>query len=161
MWALLNEKSVPVRMSIVKDISNSALALDIYMWLAFRTNKSQPYGTKLSWKELNTQFEGDDYPVKEFKRRFKKALSKIQKVCPELKIRVDEAGVTVYPSLSSIRSAGYVNKTVTVAEKDMPNMGRVEKTDDTVSSFVGGTNGNTGFIDSLDTLSDIPNPFGE
>lgn len=117
MWSLLVEEAVPTQMSVVKNIANSALALDIYMWLAFRANRLRSSGMKVSWKNLTIQFEGDGYPVKEFKRRFTTALNKVKELWPELKANLDGYGITVYPSISSIRSSGKIVETV-VAEKN-------------------------------------------
>lgn len=117
MWSLLVEEAVPTQMSIIRNISNSALALDIYMWLAFRTNKLRSCGMRVSWKDLTVQFEDDDYPVKEFKRRFTTALNKIKESWPELKVSLDEYGITIYPSISSIHSNGKIVNTVVLEEE--------------------------------------------
>ena len=104
MWSLLTENCVPLNPSIVKRLSNDALALDVYQWLAFRANGTRRE-TRVSWEAVKAQFKYDGYPMREFRRKFRKALEKIQKAWPELKVETTETGVTVQPSVPSIRTA--------------------------------------------------------
>lgn len=151
MWSLLIEEAVPAQMSIIRNISNSALALDIYMWLAFRTNKLRSCGMKVPWKDLTVQFEDGDYPVKEFKRRFTTALNKVKESWPELKASLDEYGITVYPSISSIHSNGKIVDAVVVKEESDSCDGHVIKADVSCNS---GQNDS-----STDDIRNAANPF--
>lgn len=103
MWALLTENCVPLNPSIVRQLRGDALALDVYQWLAFRANSTR-YETHVTWEALLMQFKYDGYPMREFKRKFKRALEKIQLAWPELKVEITETGVIVRPSLPSIQS---------------------------------------------------------
>lgn len=104
MWALLTENCVPLNPHIVRQLRSDALALDIYQWLAFRANGARRE-TGVTWEALLMQFKYDGYPIREFKRKFKRALEKIQLAWPELKVEITETGVIVRPSLPSIQSA--------------------------------------------------------
>ena len=151
MWSLLIEEAVPAQMSIIRNISNSALALDIYMWLAFRTNKLRSCGMKVPWKDLTVQFEDGDYPVKEFKRRFTTALNKVKESWPELKASLDEYGITVYPSISSIHSNGKIVDAVVVEEESNSCDGHVIKADVSCNSEQNDS--------STDDIRNVANPF--
>lgn len=104
MWALLTENCVPLNPSIVRQLRNDALALDVYQWLAFRAH-AMCHETRVTWEALLMQFKYDGYPMREFKRKFRRALEKIQLAWPELKAEITETGVIVRPSLPSIQSA--------------------------------------------------------
>lgn len=84
MWALLTENCVPLNPSIVRQLRGDALSLDVYQWLAFRANSTR-YETHVTWEALLMQFKYDGYPMREFKRKFKRALEKIRLAWPELK----------------------------------------------------------------------------
>lgn len=103
MWALLTENCVPLNPSIVRQLRNDALALDVYQWLAFRAHAMR-HETRVTWEALLMQFKYDGYPMREFKRKFRRALEKIQLAWPELKVEITETGVIVRPSLPSIQS---------------------------------------------------------
>lgn len=104
MWALLTENCVPLNPSTVRQLRNDALALDVYQWLAFRAHAMR-HETRVTWEALLMQFKYDGYPMREFRRKFKRALEKIQLAWPELKVEVTETGVIVRSSLPSIQSA--------------------------------------------------------
>lgn len=103
MWSLLTENCVPLNPSIIKQLNNDALALDVYQWLAFRANGARRE-TCVSWDALRAQFKYDGYPMKKFKYKFKRVLEKIQRAWPELRIKTTDDGVTVCPSIPSIHS---------------------------------------------------------
>lgn len=115
MWMLLTESCVPLNPSILAHLKSDALALDIYQWLAFRANGTK-YETQVSWEALRAQFKYDEYPMRGFKRKFRTALSKIQKVWPEIKAQLDADGLTIYPCVSSIHSTGNVIESSNVVE---------------------------------------------
>ncbi|MCB4877203.1 replication protein RepA [Bifidobacterium pseudocatenulatum] len=120
MWALLTENCVPLNPSIVRQLRGDALSLDVYQWLAFRANSTR-YETHVTWEALLMQFKYDGYPMREFKRKFKRALEKIRLAWPELKVEITETGVIVRPSLPSIQSANDDTDTDTgVADNEEP-----------------------------------------
>lgn len=120
MWALLTENCVPLNPSIVRQLRGDALSLDVYQWLAFRANSTR-YETHVTWEALLMQFKYDGYPMREFKRKFKRALEKIRLAWPKLKVEITETGVIVRPSLPSIQSANDDTDTDTgVADNEEP-----------------------------------------
>lgn len=122
MWALLTENCVPLNPTIVKQLKNDALALDVYQWLAFRANSTR-HETCVSWDALRAQFKYDGYSMKKFKYKFKKVLEKIHKAWPELKTEITDAGIIIHSSLPSIHSVDddSVIDTEPVVEDDSQN----------------------------------------
>lgn len=122
MWALLTESCVPLNPTIIKQLKNDALALDVYQWLAFRANSIRGE-TRVSWDALKMQFKYDDYPINKFKFKFKKVLEKIQRAWPELKVKINETGITVCPSIPSIHSKNVIfdSETDATAEEKPTN----------------------------------------
>lgn len=76
----------------------------MYQWLAFRAHAMR-HETRVTWEALLMQFKYDGYPMREFRRKFRRALEKIQLAWPELKAEITETGVIVHPSIPSIQSA--------------------------------------------------------
>lgn len=82
---------VPLDERAVANLSNNAMALDIYAWLAQRLHRiqqGQPY--PLAWKSLKDQF-GDGYKdMKKFKEVFRRTLEKVFTQYPAARGRVVE-----------------------------------------------------------------------
>jgi hypothetical protein len=98
-FATLIEHAVPLNDRAIGALQKSALALDLYTWLAHRlcrvrTNK----GVKVSWKNLKDQF-GQEYAAsKDFKKEFKAALHKVLAVYPDARIDEEAGGLRLYAS---------------------------------------------------------------
>ena len=58
-----------------------ARALDVYIWLTYRTYRLD-HVAYVSWRQLYDQFEGTGLPMKDFRRRFKQALSNVLEAAP-------------------------------------------------------------------------------
>ncbi|MEX3614412.1 MAG: replication protein RepA [Burkholderia gladioli] len=82
-FSSLIESAVPLDNRALHALKGSALALDIYAWLAQRLHRIQGRGLTLHWKSLREQFaqeyKGKD-PDKDFKKEFLPALGKVKKV---------------------------------------------------------------------------------
>lgn len=102
-WRELVRRSVPLNPRIVKNLGNSARALDIYSWLSVRfhgifmkmrmegdTRKFASFS--LRWAHLFDQFEGTDMPMKEFKRQFRESFVKVKDVWGGLSMTEREDG---------------------------------------------------------------------
>jgi hypothetical protein len=87
----LKRYMVPLDERAVANLSNNAMALDIYAWLAQRLHRiqqGQPY--PLAWQTLREQF-GDGYKdMFNFKRVFRKTLDKVLTQYPAARGRVVE-----------------------------------------------------------------------
>jgi replication initiator protein len=91
--------AVPLDPRAIHGLKKSALALDVYTWLAHRLCRvRKPGGVKLSWGNLRQQF-GQEYACsKDFKKEFKAALLKVRAVYPGARIDEEIGGLRLYSS---------------------------------------------------------------
>ena len=110
MWSMFTDNPVPLNKRITFELGKSARALDIYQWLAYRA-----YGLKkplfVPWQSLKAQFDISDTPMYSFKQKFSRALNKVCKAWPEIKVICGKNGLTLYPCKSSLDSEEPVQKT--------------------------------------------------
>jgi hypothetical protein len=91
--------AVPLDPRAIAELQHSALALDVYTWLAhrlcrIRTNK----GVKVSWKNLKDQFGQEYRSSKDFKKEFRPALLKVRAVYPDSRIDDEPGGLRLHSS---------------------------------------------------------------
>ena len=95
-YGSLMDGAVPLDNRALHALKGSALALDIYAWLAHRLHRIDGRGVVLYWKSLREQFaqeyKGKD-PDKDFKRAFLAALRKVQAVYPAAKVKQVTGGL--------------------------------------------------------------------
>ena len=90
---------VPLDMRALKALKQSPLALDLYSWLtyeAYRAYKSGK-GRFVAWKLLAEQMGADYANTKEFARKGRDALRKIQTLYPALKLGQMRGGIRIEP----------------------------------------------------------------
>jgi hypothetical protein len=83
----------------ISRLSHSALALDIYAWIAFWLNRESKKRNKtvlIKWASLKAQFGSGYERTDSFKRAFGKAFLQVQFVYPREHIVLDEQGLRVY-----------------------------------------------------------------
>lgn len=97
----LKEHPVPVWEPAMKLISSRSMAIDIYVWLAYRLHVLEQ-ATPVTWMALFSQFGHSYANLKHFKPRFTEALKMATAVYPEAKIAVEDTGVILHPSPSPI-----------------------------------------------------------
>jgi replication initiator protein len=106
-WLQLGEKffeaitaaPVPVDMRALKALKRSPLALDLYAWatyIAFQTQKTGQ-SRSISWELLHEQMGGEYDDIKDFGRKTRLALRKVQAVYPDLGIEFEKGGMKVLP----------------------------------------------------------------
>ena len=95
----LLEHAVPLDPRAIGALQHSALALDVYTWLAHRLCRvRKAEGVKLSWGNLRQQF-GQEYACsKDFKKKFRAALLKVRAVYPHARIDEEMGGLRLYSS---------------------------------------------------------------
>jgi len=96
-WRSLREHPVPVREEAVRAIGTRSLALDIYIWLAYRLH-SLSRSTPVTWTSLHGQFGAGFKAVRQLKPTFREALRLAMAVYPEARVDLDQAGVILHPS---------------------------------------------------------------
>jgi len=98
-YETLTHHAVPLDYRALSALKHSALALDIYTWLAHRlcrVNKAD--GVMLSWQNLKDQFGQEYGNSKDFKREFKELLRQVLVVYPSARIAEVDGGIRLYES---------------------------------------------------------------
>lgn len=95
----LMQHAVPLNEAAVSRIAHSAMALDIYTWLAQRLHRIDPKRASfVPWVSLKQQF-GDGYGrMNDFKRVFRRTLRQVQAVYPDAKFLPDHTGLRLLHS---------------------------------------------------------------
>ena len=101
----LASHAVPLDERAIAALANSALALDVYAWLAQRLHripKGKPQ--RLSWPSLHEQFGQGYRHLRQFRAAFLKVLADVHAQYPAARVEVDEAGLTLRSSLPPVVS---------------------------------------------------------
>jgi hypothetical protein len=96
--SLMNH-AVPLSNEAIGHLQHSALALDVYSWLAHRLYRIESNaGQFLSWAVLKAQFGQEFAETREFRRTFLEALNKAREVYPDARMDVVRGGLKLLPS---------------------------------------------------------------
>jgi hypothetical protein len=96
-YASLIEHPMPVREAAIREIGSRSMAIDVYVWLAYRLHQiTKP--TPLSWAAVFAQFGGGYNHSWHFKSKFREPLALALAAYPEAHVTADDAGLTLYPS---------------------------------------------------------------
>jgi hypothetical protein len=95
----LMKHAVPLNETAVARLSHSAMALDIYTWLAQRLHRV-PEGKSVlvPWTSLHEQFGHGYERIRDFRRVFGRTLRQVELVYPEAKFDLNEAGMKLWHS---------------------------------------------------------------
>ncbi|WP_343818874.1 replication protein [Dyella marensis] len=100
-YQTLKQHAVPLDLRAYTDLKGSALAMDVYMWLAQRLHRIGARPAIVHWSSLREQF-GQEYqgkdPGKDFKKKFQLALRSALVVYPQAKVRRVTGGVMLMAS---------------------------------------------------------------
>ena len=94
---------VPLDMNILKALKRSALGLDLYLWLVYRTFALRA-PQRLTWKQLYCQFGAepvratDTRTVQKFRLKVLRELKKIKLAWPELNYSTGRGVLILSPS---------------------------------------------------------------
>jgi hypothetical protein len=98
-YQTLKEHAVPLDYRALGALKHSALALDIYTWLAHRLCRiNKPQGARLSWQNLLDQFGQEYADTRNFKHEFKHTLRQVLLVYPEARVEEIPGGLLLKPS---------------------------------------------------------------
>ena len=103
-WRSLREHPVPVREEAVRAIGTRSLALDVYIWLAYRLH-SLSRSTTVTWSALHAQFGAGFKAVRQLKPTFREALALALAVYPEARVDLELGGAVLHPSPPAIPRA--------------------------------------------------------
>ena len=100
-YQTLKEHAVPLDLRAFIELKGSALAMDVYAWLAQRLHRLNGRPLILHWASLRAQF-GQEYggkdPDKDFKKKFLPALRAVLDVYPQARVRQVTGGVMLMAS---------------------------------------------------------------
>jgi hypothetical protein len=101
--------AVPLEMRALSSLSHSALALDIYAWLAQRLHRIER-GKRafIPWAALQAQFGPDYSTTRKFRQKFMIALREAHTVYRAAKIDVTKEGLFLYNSPPPVTKTGVV-----------------------------------------------------
>jgi len=103
-WASLRAHPVPVREEAISAIGTRSMAIDIYIWLAYRLHSlSAPM--PVSWAAVYGQFGAGFQFIRHLKPRFTDSLKIALAVYPEAKVAVASEGLVLYPSPPAVPRA--------------------------------------------------------
>jgi hypothetical protein len=88
-----------VDMRALKALKRSPLALDLYAWATYTAFQTQKSGQsrRVSWELLHGQMGGEYDDIKDFGKKARLALRKVQAVYPVLGLEFEKGGVRVLP----------------------------------------------------------------
>lgn len=102
-YETLHNHAVPLDHRAIAAIKHSALALDVYTWLAHRLCRiNKKNGVKVSWQNLKEQFGQEYANIKDFKKEFNTALIQARSVYHKAKIEKISGGFCLQSSPSPI-----------------------------------------------------------
>jgi replication initiator protein len=95
----LTKHAVPLDERAIAALSHSAMALDVYAWLAQRLHRIE-YGKSqfVPWKSLKDQFGFNHKHMRKFRQVFLKALGQVHSQYRGAKIGIDDQGLTLHHS---------------------------------------------------------------
>ena len=97
----LSDSAVPLDNRALIALHGSALALDVYAWLAHRLHRIESRPTTLHWHNLREQF-GQEYqgkdPDKDFKKQFLLTLRDVLAVYPAARVKQVTGGLLLFAS---------------------------------------------------------------
>lgn len=94
----LTETAVPLEHGAIAKLTHSALALDLYTWLAHRLYRVRRGGSRISWAALQEQFGSEYADRKDFKREMRRRLHDVLAVYPAARVEEVEGGLMLRAS---------------------------------------------------------------
>jgi hypothetical protein len=95
----ITERPVPVCESAIRVLGERCMALDLYLWLAYRLH-SLPRPTVVPWASLHSQFGAATRLLKHFKPHFAREIEAALAAYPGARVELREDGIRLHPSPS-------------------------------------------------------------
>ena len=96
-YAALRKHPVPIWEPALRHIQNNSMALDLYVWLAYRLHVLK-LPTPVRWAALHGQFGGGFKALRHFRPTFLNNLRLALATYPEARVDENEQGVILHPS---------------------------------------------------------------
>lgn len=103
-WKSLLAHPVPVREGAIKAIGPRSIAIDVYIWLAYRLH-SLGKTTPVSWPAFHAQFGAGFKAIRQMKPVFVEALNLALAVYPEARVDIEASGLALHPSAPAVPRA--------------------------------------------------------
>ncbi len=103
-WKSLKDHPVPVREEAIKAIGPRSMAIDVYIWLAYRLH-SLGKTTSVSWPAVHAQFGAGFKAIRQMKPVFVDALNLALAVYPEARVDIGASGLALHPSAPAVPRA--------------------------------------------------------
>ena len=105
----LKAHAVPLDERALSALSHSAMALDLYAWLAQRLHRiKKPNRQFIPWPAVKDQFGSDYTRLRKFREVFMVTLRQVHAVYPAAKIDVNRNGLFLYTSPPPVMKTGVV-----------------------------------------------------
>lgn len=88
---------LPVRETAIRALAGRSMAIDLYIWLAYRLHHLQR-PTKVPWPALYRQFGAGFAQPRQFRAHVRDALALALAAYPEARVDVEDEGLTLRPS---------------------------------------------------------------
>ena len=93
----IKDRPVPVSEAAIRALGEQSLAIDLYLWLAYRLHVLER-PISLSWMSLHGQFGGGVNLVKHWKPKFLRSFAAALAAYPTAKAELTSHGVRLFPS---------------------------------------------------------------
>jgi hypothetical protein len=95
----IKDRPVPVSEAAIRALGEQSLAIDLYLWLAYRLHVLER-PISLSWTALHSQFGGGVNLIKHWKPKFLRSFASALAAYPTAKAELSNHGVRLFPSPS-------------------------------------------------------------
>jgi hypothetical protein len=103
-FASLVDHAIPLHEGDLAALAHSALAIDLYSWLAQRLHRVHPNKSGfISWAALKYQFGPDYGRMDHFKDEFRKVLRQVKARYKDARIELDDRGMTLHHSTPPVK----------------------------------------------------------
>jgi hypothetical protein len=92
---------LPVRESAIRAMSGRSMAIDLYIWLAYRLHHLTR-ATRVPWPAVYRQFGAGFALQRQFKVHAREALALALAAYPEAQVKVDDEALTLLPSAAPV-----------------------------------------------------------
>jgi hypothetical protein len=103
-WRSLRDQPVPVREEAIRAIGTRSLAIDVYIWRAYRL-PALTKSTPISWTAVHARFGAGFRLVRQIKPTFKEALDLALAVYREACADTEKPGLVLHPSPPAVPKA--------------------------------------------------------